>query len=198
MKKLWICALALLLCAALLTGCGSPPDPRPDWWDEDWTSLGDILAVEPLEPFRLDEINDVLSLSGLYYATWVSGEGREVLNAAGEDATAYDVQIYLLVLECESEADARAAVEDWTDRESSLYETGEPTDQVLSDEHFSQTYQLLPLLQAGAENPYRCGAAAFAVRGNKAVSVELLGNYEQNEHAVAALMQFLACIHYAE
>lgn len=193
--------LALLLSLQMLSGCAARADApaRPDWWADDWFTMDGILAVEPWDAFRPDESNDALAPAGLYYATWVSGEGRAIVNDAGDDAAVYDAQIYLLVKVCGSGAQAEEEVRSWMSRESSNYETGDVFTQFLSDERFEQAYQVLPLLEAGEDNPYRNGAAAFAVRDKLAVSVELLGNYDsESDQAVRALLQFLACIHYGE
>ncbi len=194
------CLLALLLSLLMLSGCaaGAEDPARPDWWEDGWFTMDDILAVEPGDAFRPGESNDALAPAGLYYATWVSGEGREIVNAAGDDATVYDVQIYLLVKVCDSGAQAEEELRDWMSREASNYETGDVFTQTLSDGHHEQAYRLLPLLAAGEDNPYRNGAAAFAVRDRLAISVELLGDYGDSEQAQSALLQFLSCIHYAE
>lgn len=193
MKRVFI----FILAALLLTGCAAQREAvRPDWWQGDWFTVSDILAVVPWDVFRLDESNDVLSPNGLYYATWVSGEGRQIVSDTGRDATAYDVQVYLLVKECKDEAEVACNIDDWIGRESASYTIGKTVYRTLSDEHATQEYSILPLLESGEQNPYKTGAAAFAVRGNTAISVELLGNYDDNQQAIDALMQFLACIHY--
>lgn len=141
-----------------------------------------------------NESNDVLSLSGLWYFTWTSGEGREITNAAGEEATAYSAQIYLLVVERGSGADAENDIADWMAREAQSYETGESSERSIGE----QRYHISPLLSTGESNPYSHGAAAFAARGNLAISVELLCSEDFESDAQTVLEQFLSGFHYGD
>lgn len=189
MKKIWLLLAALAL---LLTGCGRQ-DRHPEW-EEEWTRFGDLTAVEAPENFAPGEYNDALSLNGIWYATWICGEPRSVQTAGDEDATAYGAQIYLLVRECGSEDEAKASISDWIERESQSYETGDGYELSAAGQRFS----CLPLLSASAENPYSHGAAAFAVRGELAVSAELLCAEGFDGEAQTILEQFLNGIHYGE
>lgn len=107
MKRIWI---AVLLMTLALAGCSHADRELPSGWDEDWVRVADYVGVEALDGFTLNESNDTLSISGLYYATWTSGEGRDFVNADGEDAIIYDAQIYVLLEECRSGSDAEEAV----------------------------------------------------------------------------------------
>lgn len=189
MKKTW---LLLVTLALLLTGCAQ--QSRHPEWDEEWTRFGDLMAVEAPEGFAPGEYNDVLSLNGIWYATWISGEARSVQTAEGEEATAYDAQLYLLIRECGSEDEANANLHDWFEREAQSYEAGDPYELSAAGQYFS----CLPLLSASAENPYSHGAAAFAVRGNLAFSVEVLCVEGFDGDAQELLEQFLNGIHYGE
>lgn len=189
MKRIWI----LLAAAALLmTACGRQ-DMHPEW-DEDWTRFEDILAAETPEGWILSEYNPTLSLSGIWYATWSFGQERMVQNTDGEDALAYDAQIYLLVKESGSGEEAEQNVADWTAREAQNYGTDETGERSVG----GQSYTLLTLDSARADNPYSHGAAAFAVRGELAVSVEVLCAEGFEGDAQAILEQFLAGIHYGD
>lgn len=190
MKKCWI---ILLLAALLLTGCGQAADKHPDW-DASWVRVGDFLAVEPAAGFDLNESNDTLSLSGIWYFTWSSGDGREITNASGEDATAYDAQIYLLLTECGSREEAESSITDWMAREAQTYDTGERVEHTIS----GQSFQILPMTTTGESNPYSCGAAAFAVRDKLAISVELLCSDGFAGDSQALLEQFLSGLHYGD
>ena len=112
MKK----AVILLLISVLLilTGCAKPPeeDPHPEW-DEAWIRFGDVLAAETVEGFELNESSDVMSIAGLWYATWTVGEGEDIVNSQGRDAVVYDAQIYLLLKEGNTERGAEADIEDF-------------------------------------------------------------------------------------
>ena len=104
-RKVFLIILCLLL---LLTACGQKKeaDAHPEW-DEGWTRFGDHLAVEAPEGFALGEYNDALSPNGIWYAVWNCGQERKIKNAAGEDASAYDAQIYLVLKEAKSQAEAQ-------------------------------------------------------------------------------------------
>lgn len=188
MKRIGILFLTVAL---LLAGCaGETGDPS---WEEGWTPMGDHFAIEPLEGFTLNESNDVLSISGLYYATWTSGEGRDFVNSEGKDATVYDGQIYVLLKECGSGEDAAREVEDWIAREQQSYETAAPEALTVG----SQEYQLLPLANGKESNPYSFGIAAFAVRRNVAISVELVCSERFTGEPRVVMERFLAGFHYA-
>lgn len=190
MKRIWTLALLAVL---LLSGCGGdgPQTAHPEW-DADWTNIGDVLAVEPPEGFAPGESKDLLSVSGLWYYTWVTGEARSVLNAEGEEADVYDAQLFLLLRECKDADSARSSVEEWLDREAQTYRAGEAAE----TEAGGQTWRLLPLLEGRAENPYTHGCAAFASRGVYAISAELLYSGAETPDAEAVLRDFLNALHY--
>ena len=181
---------ALLLALLMLCGCGAKEDAHPQWAAE-WTRAGDILAVETPEGFALAESNDVLSLSGLWYFTWASGEGYTVTNGDAQEATAYDAQIYLLLCECADEAKARVSVEDWMVREAETYTADGPVTVTAGD----QTYEMLTLHRSGG-SPYDHGAAAFAARGALAISVEVLCAPTFTGDAQTILTAFLTGFHF--
>lgn len=191
MKKTKI--LALLLACVLLQGCANgSTDTLPSGWSEDWVLLGNFLGAEPLEGFSLNESKDALSVSGIYYATWTCGQAREHTNDEGENAKVYDAQVYILVQECRNEAAAAAQIGAWIARESQSYSTGEKTVYTAA----GQTFDLLPLLSARAENPYTRGVAAFAARGSRAICVELLCSEDYPGDPQAVLEAFLNGLHY--
>lgn len=183
-----------LLAALILTGCAKPAQEEHPEWDEGWTRIGGRLAVEPLRDFELLENNDMLAPSGIYYAAWSCGQGRDFTNTEGDAATAYDAQIYLLIQDCDSDKDAVKAIESWMARESENYETGEPSDASFGD----QSYRTLTLLSGREGNPYTHGAAAFAARGASAVSVEVLCADGFEGEAQEVLNRFLQGIHYGD
>jgi len=184
--------LGILLALLLLLGC-APPEPieHPDWAD-DWFRMGDVVAAETPDGFALNESNDVLSIAGLYYATWTAGEGEPITNAQGSDALLYDAQIYLLVKECDSVEEANANVSDWMRRETGSY----------AAEHTALTiggreWNVLILQEALSENPYAGGAAAFIAVGTNAISVELLCRPDWDGDTEAVLTTFLSGLHFA-
>lgn len=191
MKRIWI---FMLLAALALTGCSSAGREPPPGWDESWVRIADYIGVEPLDGFTLNESNDLLSASGLYYAAWAAGDGQSFVNADGKDATVYDAQIYVLLQECRSRSDAEKAVEAWIHRERQSYETEDAGAKAFR----GQEYEVLPLISGGGGNPYTHGAAAFTVRDDWAVSVELVCADGFEGEPAAILEQFLAGFHYAE
>ena len=185
-----------LLAILLLAGCADPSGPTNEelGWDKDWVRVGALLGVEPMDGFTLSENKDVMGIYGLYYATWTAGEAREYTNADGDEAQVYDVQIYVLLQRSGSVDEAQTAVEDWMARERETYEAGE----TLAETYAGQKFDLIPLLQAGEDNPYTHGAAAFGVRGDWAISVELLCQDGFEDDAQTFLTQFLSGLHYID
>ena len=188
--------LPALLAALLLTGCAAQTGPTNEelGWDKDWARVGVLLGVEPMDGFTLNENKDVMGIYGLYYATWTAGEAQDYTNADGEDAQLYDAQIYVLLQQSKNADEARAALEDWTGRERENYEAGE----TLAEACAGQEFDLFPLLQSAEDNPYTHGAAAFAVRDNWTVSVELLGQDSFEGDARTCLIEFLSGFHYSD
>lgn len=191
MKRIWIFAL---LMALALTGCARPNAELPPDWDESWVRVADYVAVEPLDGFELNESNDMLSVSGLYYAAWAAGEGQDFVNADGNEAVVYDAQIYVLLGECRSGAAAEESVSGWIAREKQSYETKETETMTFG----GQAFEVLPLVSGSESNPYTHGTAAFGVRNEWAVSVELLCSEGFDGDPQDILGQFLSGFHYAE
>lgn len=190
MRRLWILALIAVLA---LTGCANSEELHPDW-DESWVRIADYVGVEPLEGFTLNESNDALFMSGLYYATWTSGNGRDFVNSDGAEATVYDAQIYVLLEECRDPEAAEEAVETWIARERQSYTAGEPYTKTFG----TQSFEILPLIAGSEGNPYPHGTAAFAVRNEWAISVEFVCSDLFDGDSQAILEQFLAGFHYSE
>lgn len=190
MKRRWI--VFTLFTALLLAGCAADREDKHPEWEESWTRLGDLAAVEPLEGFSVLENMDALTASGLYYASWSSGQAQEITNGDGQAATAYDAQIYMLLKACRDGEDAAGETDAWLALERKNYESGETA----ALEAGGQSYTLLPLLSGSGDNPYTHGAAAFAVRGAWAVSVELVCGGGFRGDPQGTLEQFLSGIHY--
>lgn len=190
MKRIWIFAL---LAALMLTGCSSADQELPPGWDENWVRIADLVGVGPLDGFELNESNDLLSVSGLYYATWTSGDGQDFVNADGKEAIVYNAQVYVLLEECRSADAAKKAVETWITREKQSYETGNADTKSLG----GQDFEILPLISGNEGNPYTHGTAAFAARDEWAISVELVCGDSFEENPQEILEQFLAGFHYS-
>lgn len=196
-RHLWrltvLCLAVLLLC----TGCSSLPeaqDPHPEW-DPAWCRVAGNLAVETPEGFVLSEQSDAMAGMGIYYASWTAGEGRSVTNAEGQSATAWEAQIFVLVKGHETAEAAETDIADWLEREAAVYEAGPESSWSTAG---GVTFRLLPLHRAGESNPYQRGAAAFALHGTDAVSVELLCTGEWQGEAEEALRQFLTGFHFGD
>lgn len=191
MKKRLLCLM--LLPVLLLCGCGREPELPADW-DPQWTVVCPLLAAEPLEDFTLNESNDALYLSGIYYATWVTGTPRTHTNQQGEEAQAFDAQIYVIAKECRNEANAESELAQWIAREQTNFTAGSLSDVQLA----GQAYRLLPLTGAGEGAPYTHGAAAFAQRGRWAICVEALAADHYGADMEQILAVFLEGFHFSE
>ena len=187
-----IMTLTLLLAAALaLTGCAArEPDAviAPGF-----VRISDGLTAETPSGFHLSESNDLMSLSGLYYAAWAAGEGKTITNAQGQEANAYDAQIFVLVKLHSTAAEAEADIADWMEREMQAYQIGAEKALTAGD----QAFRVLPLMEAAEGNPYRRGLAAFAIRGADTLTVELLCADAWTGNPDAALQAFLEGFHYS-
>ena len=185
-----------LLAVLLLSGCAAQTGPTNEelGWDKDWVRVGVLLGVEPVDGFTLSENKDVMGIYGLYYATWTAGEAQDYVNADGDEAQLYDAQIYVLLQQNKSADEAKTSLEDWIGREREAYQTGE----MRIETYAGQEFNLLPLLQAGEDNPYTHGAAAFAARGGWTISVELLCQDSFEGDAQTCLVRFLSGFHYID
>ena len=186
--------IVIFTIALLLAGCGAgnkEPDPHPDW-DPDWVRVHPHLGVETPDGFALRENSDALRSEGLYYASWYAGEERQVTDSEGKESTVYDAQLHVLVKVSETAEQAGADLEDWITIERGAYEAGD--EQGL--DAAGQTYRLLLLDSPNGDRPYPHGAAAFALCGTAAISVELLCAGDWPGEAEAVLRQFLEGFHY--
>lgn len=184
MKKQLLCLI--LIPVMLLCGCGKEQELPADWSPQ-WTVVSPLLAVEPLDGFTLNESNDALYLSGIYYATWVTGPARTHINQEGEASQAFDAQIYVVVQECRTDSAAETAISQWIAREQTYFTTGSQHSAAWA----GQEYTVLPLTGAGEAAPYSHGAAAFAQRDRWAICVEALAAEDHPADMEAILEAFL-------
>lgn len=192
MRRYFLCLV--LAIATLFSGCGAAAEELPADWEADWTVVSPLLAVEPFENYTLHESNDALYVSGIYYATWVTGEARPHTNEDGESAEIFDAQIYVLVQEFRSADSAGSNAAQWIAREKQSYDTDEEFYVTCGDQEFT----ILPLRSSGGSNPYSYGAAAFAVRGSWAICVEFLFADGYETDVQNTMEAFLNGFHYSE
>lgn len=184
-------ALILILCL-ILCGCGK--ESRPAEWEDSWTAIAPCLASEGLEGFTFAESADTFGIGGVYYATWTQGAKREYTNAQGEETFIFDAQLYAVVQECRTEAEADQSISAWIAREQQNYSCAEPRE-VLSND---RTYTLLSMNQGSEGNPYPFGCAAFTRIGTNALCVELVCAETFTGDPQALLEAFLSGLHYHE
>ena len=189
-----LCAFALLL-----SGCGGP-EPLPEQavdgtpWGEDWTAIGGILGVEPLDNgLTLRETNDAIAASGMYYTLWAVGEPQSFVNADGEDADLYDAQMVVLVTGQAPPEEAKQRVSDWMGLANESYQVTVQGSKTCG----GAEYSLLEYRYQSEDNPYERGASAFGTCGNFAVCMEIscLDSFEGSE--TEYLNTFIEHSHYA-
>ncbi len=192
MRHRRILPLALLICI-ILTSCASGElDRAALGWEEDWTAVGEIVASEQVAGFEPSENLDAMSASGLWYATWTSGEMEVRENDEGQRSEIYDAQIYLLIQEFKSGPKALAELEVWKNRERDSYACGDTVTGTYADVSF----EILPLLEGAETNPYSHGAAAFGCFGNCSVCAELMCREEFAGDALEIMEGFLSGLHF--
>jgi hypothetical protein len=189
--KLRIIAFFLIL-PLLLWGCGD--ESLSAGWNESWTVISPFLAAEPMEGFTFGESDDILGISGVYYATWTNGDARKFTNAEGEATTIFNSQIYVVAQECPTEADAKQTLAAWIAREKQNYEILKEITLTLN----GKDYTLLTLDSGKEGNPYGFGCAAFAISGTNAICVELVCADTFTGEPQIVLELFLQGLHYSE
>lgn len=190
MKRI-ILSLILILCL-LLVGCGSASPPAD--WDESWTVIAPFLAAEPMEDFTFGESDDILGLSGVYYATWTNGDARPFTNAKGEETVIFNSQIYVVAQECRTEEDAQQNIAAWKAREKQNYQILEEFGITLN----GRDYIMLTMTSGSEGNPYGFGAAAFTVSGTNAICLELVCSDTFTGSPQALLEEFINGLHFSE
>lgn len=194
----------------ILTSCASGElDRAALGWEEDWTAVGEIAASEPVPGFEPSENLDAMSASGLWYATWTSGEMEVRENEEGQRSEIYDAQIYLLIQEFKSGSKALAELEVWKNRERDSYTCGDTVTGTYgqisapagnsgnaAENGEGVSFEILPLLEGAETNPYSHGAAAFGCFGNYGVCAELMCREEFAGDALEIMEGFLSGLHF--
>ena len=182
----------ILVLSLLMAGCGSH-EPQTNW-EENWTVIAPFLAAEPMEGFAFGESDDILGISGVYYAAWTNGEERSFTNAEGEDTVIFDAQIYVVALECRTEEEAQQNIAAWKAREKQNYQVSEELGITINN----RNYTMLTMTSGNEGNPYGFGAAAFTVSGTNAICVELVCSDSFAGNPQVALEAFLNGLHFSE
>lgn len=158
------------------------------WADSGFLKMGNNLMIKNADnTLTLLDSKDVLSANGLYYATWTMGEPQAHVNSDGDTVDLYDVQLYFVLSEHKSAAEADNDMTKWMDLAKSNYE-------VLTEEEVvcnGQSYLLITYNCVNEDNPYDRGISAFGVRDNDTMCVELTCRQNFEEDLKAILTTFL-------
>lgn len=185
MKKA-VLVLMMILCL-LLSACGiKPPEKTSDGaaWDASWTTLGRAMGVEELEGWNLQRSEDVLAAEGMFYDVWTAGEAVTYTNEDGDEVTAYEAEIHLVVADSESAEKAQQLAADWEALTSERY----PDCEVTQAEYAGQTFDICLTPQ---------GASATGVRASCAIRVDVVVMESAAREPARILEDFLNHCHYA-
>ncbi len=191
MKKRLL-ALGLIL-TMLLSGCAlpEPPETAADGtpWSDDWINLGAVLGVEPLEGWSLQRNEDALAAEGMYFASWTWGQPEK--DDAG--TLRHPAQLFLVLSECESPADAEALVQEWTGMARETYVTGEAD----TLETALGSFTALPYRAADPEASFDLGISCLGIIGSRAVNLEISCRDGVDLDLEQTLTAFLSGFHFA-
>lgn len=188
MKRIML--LVAFLCF-ILAGCGANLAPKNP--GDGPFVVGNLVRVEPPEGFTPMEYNDVLAADGMYYATWSMGEAQPYTNEDGDNAEIFDVQAYLVLSEKTSAENAQGALDEVLEMANSRYQV----ESTATETYGNQTYTVLTYRYDSDTNPYTAGAAAYGVRGNCLINVEV-SCLESGANPLALLEDFLGCCYYLD
>lgn len=193
MKKKTLLPLSFLL--LLLTGCAARPQTAADGqsWQEDWTTIGNRIGIEPSEQLTLLDSKEALAADGLYYATWTDGDCVPYENSDGDTVDLYDAQLYFLTEEADSEESAQDSCDTWLAAAKGNYD-------VTAEETITcngQDYTLITYDCVSEDNPYDHGVSAFTVYEDMAVCAELTCLEHYTENPETLLTAFLNGCHYS-
>lgn len=182
--------LAALLCF-LLAGCAR--DIGPAELGDGPLLIGNLIRVDAPEGFSPMEYNDVLAADGMYYATWSMGEAQPYTNEDGDSAEVFDAQAYLVLSEKTSAENAQGALDEVLEMANSRYQV----ESTATETYGNQTYTVLTYRYDSDTNPYTAGAAAYGVRGNCLINMEV-SCLESRANPLALLEDFLGCCYYLD
>lgn len=180
--------LIILLCL-VLAGCAE--DLSPAKLGDGPLLVGNLIEVNAPKRLTPMEYNDVLAADGMYYATWSMGEAQPHTNEDGEEAKIFDAQVYLVLSEKTSTENAQSALDEVLEMANSHYQV----ESVSTETYEDQFYTILTYRYGSDTNPYTIGAAAYGVRGNCLVNVEV-SCLEGGSDPLTLLGDFLHGCHY--
>lgn len=195
MKKAAI--LCTLILCLMLSACGAKlPEKTADGaaWGKDWTTIGSVLGVEPMDGWTVQRNEDVLAAEGTFYASWTKGEAISYTNENGDKVTTYDAQIHLVVMELETAADAEKTAAQWL----ALAEERYPDMEKSNGEYAGQSFQIAVFSFPQGSGPASKGASATGIRGNLAIQVDVVTLEDFSQEPLEVLADFLERCHYAQ
>ena len=185
-------ACILLLCLTL-SACGAEAPEKTaggEAWGRDWTTIGAFLGVEPMDGWTVQRNEDVLAAEGTFYASWTKGEAASYPSENGGEVTAFDAQIYLVVMELDTPEDAEETAAQW----QSLARERYPDLEESNDGSFQITTYSFP----NGSGPDSKGASATGTRGSRAIRVDVVTRESFPQGPLDVLTEFLNHCHYAQ
>lgn len=195
MKKTAI--VCILISCLTLSACGAKvPEKTADGaqWDEDWTTIGAFLGVEPMEGWAVQRNEDVLAAEGTFYTSWTKGEAIPYTNENGDEVTTFDAQIHLVVQEFDVPGDAELTAALWQSLAKERYTDMEET----TGEYAGQSFEIAAYPFPDGSGPDSRGASATGIRSSRAIRVDVAVLADSPEEAVDVLTDFLEHFHYAQ
>lgn len=187
MKKRIISILAII--CLLLTGCAAPslPEVAADGtpWGEDWTNVGVILGVEPVEEWTEQRSEDLLADVGMYFASWTWGEGE--MDTEGNKS--YPAQVFLLL----SGSDPEKLVAEW----QTIAEETYLTQPARTMEHELGAFTLIPYRFADEDASFDNGMICLGIVDGYAFNLEFSCRDDVSLDPEWVLTAFLDRFHFA-
>lgn len=193
-KAAIVCTLILCL---MLSACGVKlPEKTAEGgaWGKDWTTIGSVLGVEPMDGWTVQRNEDVLAAEGTFYASWTKGQAISYTNENGDEVTTYDAQIHLVVMELETAADAEKTAAQWQSLAAERYTSLEQS----TAQYAGQPFEIAAFSFPQGSGPASKGASATGIRGNLAIQVDVVTLEDFSQEPLEVLADFLEHCQYAQ